>query len=192
MEKPRLFRRLFHLTGAFYLVYYILPEELIPGFFKWYGVVILVFAALIVEVIRIKTKKIVYGMRKYERRQISAYAWFAMGMGLALLLFPMIFVVPVVIGMAAIDPLIGEIRFRKKELYPIVPFIFYGIIMFVCLFLFSDMAIWILVLFTIVGTFCAIYAESWNFKAIDDDFLMIVVPLMVLFALDYLLFTIFT
>jgi uncharacterized membrane protein YfcA len=54
------------------------------------------------------------------------------------------------------------------------------------------MAIWILVLFTIVGTFCAIYAESWNFKAIDDDFLMIVVPLMVLFALDYLLFTIFT
>jgi hypothetical protein len=192
MERPRLFRRLFHLTGAFYLVYYILPEELIPGFFKIYGVIILIAVALIVEVIRLKSKKIVYGMRKYEKGQISAYAWFAMGLGLALLFFPMIFVVPVVIGMAAIDPLIGEIRFRKKELYPTVPSILYGIIMFGCLFLLSDMAIWILVLFTIAGTFCAIYAESWNLKAIDDDFLMIVVPLMVLFTLDYLLFTIIT
>lgn len=192
MEKPRLFRRLFHLTGAFYLVYYILPEELIPGFFKWYGVVILVCTALIIEVVRLKSKKIVYGMRKYEKKQISAYAWFAMGMGIALLFFPMQFVVPVVIGMAVIDPLIGEIRFRKKELYPIAPSILYGIIMFVCLFLLSDMQIWILVPFTIVGTICAIYAESWNIKAIDDDFLMIVVPLMVLFALDYLLFIIFT
>lgn len=192
MEKPRLFRRLFHLTSAFYLVYYILPEELIPGFFKIYGVIILIVVALIVEAIRLKTKKIVYGMRKYEKKQISAYAWFAMGMGLALLLFPMIFVVSVVIGMAVIDPLIGEIRFRKKELYPIVPSILYGIIMYVCLLLLSDMAIWVLVLYTIVGTFCAIYAESWNIKAIDDDFLMIIVPLMVLFALDYLLFTIFT
>jgi hypothetical protein len=192
MEKPRLFRRLFHITGSFYLVYYILPEELIPGFYKWYGVVILVCAAMIVEAIRLKSKKIVYGMRKYEKKQISAYAWFAMGTGIALLFFPMLFVVPVVIGMATIDPLIGEIRFRKKELYPIIPSILYAIIMFVCLFLISDFALWTLVLFTFVGTLCAIYAESWNIKAIDDDFLMIIVPLIVLFALDYLLFNIFT
>jgi hypothetical protein len=168
------------MTGSFYLVYYLLPEELIPGFFKRYGVVILMAVALIVEAIRLKTGKLVFGMRKYESKQVSAYAWFALGTGLALLFFDMIFVVPVVIGMATIDPIIGEIRHRKKRLYPAVPSILYAIIMFSCLLLLSDIPNWILVYFTLIGTFFAIYAESWNIKAIDDDFLMIIVPLLAL------------
>ena len=185
MEKPHLFRRLFHMTASFYLAYYLLPEELFPGFFRWYGVVILVAIALFVEAVRLKTGRLVFGMRKYESKQISAYAWFALGMGLALLFFDMIFVVPVVIGMATIDPIIGEIRHRKKELYPGIPSLLYAIIMFICLFLLADMEIWIIVLFTLVGTIVAIYTESWKIKEIDDDFLMIIVPLLALSVLNY-------
>jgi hypothetical protein len=187
MERPSLFRRIFHATGAFYLIYYLLPEELFPGFFKWQGVIILVAAAWIVEAIRLKRKKLIFGMRKYEKKQPSAYAWFALGMGLALLLFDMIFVVPVVIGMATIDPIIGEIRFRKKNLYPILPSILYGIIMFACFIPLSGMNVWFMILFTSVGTFCAIYAESWKIKAIDDDFLMIIIPLLALTVLDFII-----
>jgi hypothetical protein len=175
------------MTASFYLVYYLLPEELVPGFYKWYGVIILMIVALLVEGIRLKTGKLVFGMRKYESKQISAYAWFALGTGIALLFFDMIFVVPVVIGMAVIDPIIGEIRHRRKKFYPLVPSILYAIIMFTCLFLLSDMALWIIAVFTMVGTFCAIYAESWNIKAIDDDFLMVIVPLLAL-SVMYVLF----
>jgi hypothetical protein len=185
MEKPHLVRRVFHMTASFYLVYYLLPEEILPGFPKWYGVIILMAAALLMEAGRLKTGKLVFGMRKYERSQISAYAWFALGMGLALIFFDMIFVVPVVIGMAIIDPIIGEIRRRNKELYPLVPSISYSIIMVICLFLLSDLELGILVLFTVVGTFSAIYAESWNIKAVDDDFLMIIVPLLALSVLNF-------
>jgi hypothetical protein len=176
------------MTASFYLVYYLLPEELVPGFYKWYGVIILMIVALLVEGIRLKTGKLVFGMRKYESKQISAYAWFAMGTGIALLFFDMIFVVPVVIGMAIIDPIIGEIRHRKKKFYPSVPSILYAIIMFTCFYLLWDMALWIIVVFTMVGTFCAIYAESWNIKAIDDDFLMVIVPLLAL-SVMYVLIT---
>ena len=187
MEKPHLFRRLFHLTGSFYLVYYLLPEELLPGFFRWYGVVILVAVALIIEAIRIKTGKLVFGMRKYESKQISAYAWFAVGLGIALLFFDMVFVVSVVIGMATIDPVIGEIRYRKKKLYPMIPSILYAIIMFACLFLLSYKPFWGLAPITVVGTSVAIYAESWNIKEVDDDFLMILVPLLAISVLNFLI-----
>jgi hypothetical protein len=187
LEKPHLFRRLFHLTGSLYLVYYLLPNELLPGFFKWYGVVILVAVALIIEAIRIKTGKLVFGMRKYESKQISAYAWFAMGLGIALLFFDMIFVIPVVIGMATIDPVIGEIRYRKKKFYPIIPFILYAIIMFTCFFLLSYKPFWALAPLTVVGTSVAIYAESWNIKEVDDDFLMVMVPLLAISVLNFLL-----
>lgn len=187
MEKPHLFRRLFHMTGSLYLVYYLLPEELFPDFYKWQGVVILVAAALLIELYRIRTGKLVFGMRKYESKQVSAYAWFALGMGIALLFFDMVFVVPVVIGMATIDPVIGEIRYRKKKLYPLVPSFLYAVIMFICLFLLSDMPSWALTLFTATGTITAIYAESWNIKAVDDDFLMIIAPLLALFVLNFII-----
>jgi hypothetical protein len=175
------------MTALIYLVYYLLPEELVPGFFKWHGLLVIMTIALAIEVIRLKFGKLIFGMREYERKQISAYAWFTMGMGLALLFFNMIFVVPTVIGMATIDPLIGELRHGKKKYCLAVSSILFAIIMFSCLFLLSEKALWIVVLFTVVGTISALYSESWVIKGIDDDFLMIIVPLMVLTVLDLLI-----
>ncbi|UCG70102.1 MAG: hypothetical protein JSV09_03555 [Thermoplasmata archaeon] len=185
MESQEIFRRIFHMTAVVYLVYYILPEELLPGFYKWYGVLIVILFALSVEGVRLKTGKIFFGLRKYEKRQISAFAWFAIGMGCALLLFKMEYVVPVVIGMAFTDPLIGEIKRRREKLYPTLPLIFYGAIVFLCLFFLTEVAIILLILFTFLATISAIFAEWWKVKYIDDDFLMLVIPLVVLSALDY-------
>ncbi len=187
MEKSEIFRRIFHMTAIGYLVYFLLPNELIPGFYKWYGLLIIICFALAVESFRLKTGKLFFGLREYEKKQVSAFAWFAIGMSIALLFFKMQFVVPAVIGMALIDPLIGEIKQRKKSLYPVLPFVVYWLIMFSCLFLLSDLILAIVILFTVIGTFFAIFAESWNIKFIDDDFLMLVVPLLVISGLDYLL-----
>jgi hypothetical protein len=186
MESQEIFRRIFHMTAVVYLVYYLLPEELLPGFYKWYGVLIIVFIALIVEGVRLRTGRIFFGLRKYEKKQISAFAWFSIGMGCALLLFKMEYVVPVVIGMAFTDPLIGEIKRRRKKLYPIIPLIFYGAIVFLCLFFLTEISMILLSIFTVLATISAIFAEKWNIKYIDDDFLMIIIPLVVLNALDYI------
>ncbi|UCE37827.1 MAG: hypothetical protein JSW00_00860 [Thermoplasmata archaeon] len=192
MEKGELFRRVFHMTAAGYLVYYLLPDELIPGFYKWHGVLIIMISALIVEGVRLKYGKLFFGLREYEKKRISAFAWFSIGMCIALLFFEMIFVVPVVIGMAVIDPLIGEVRQRKEKLYPVVPSVIYALIMFLCLLLLSEMSeIW-LILFSILGTISAITAERWDLKHIDDDFLMIVIPLLVLSMFHYLIFNVLT
>jgi hypothetical protein len=188
MQKPEIFRRIFHMTAMVYLVYYIIPDELSPGFFKWHGVLIIVFAALIAEMLRLRRTKLVFGMRYYEERRISAYAWFALGMGIALLIFEMKYVVPVVIGMAVIDPLIGEVRRRKKRLYPALPSILYGAIMFLSLFILTGISLIWLLLFTVIGTVSAISAEQWDIKYVDDDFLMLVIPLITLAMFDYLIF----
>lgn len=186
MKKAELLRRIFHMTAVVYLVYYLLPKELFPGFYKWYGVFIIVCIVLIFEGVRLKKGKLFFGLRNYEKKRISAFAWFAIGMGLALLFFKMVYVVPVVIGMAFIDPLIGEIKRRKKSLYPMVPSVIYGIIVFPCLMLLSKMSMVPLILFTLTATFSAISAEHWDIKYVDDDFLMIVIPLLALSALDVL------
>jgi hypothetical protein len=188
MEKPEIFRRIFHMTAMVFLVYYIIPEELLPGFFKWHGVLIIVFAVLIAEMLRMRRAKLVFGMRYYEEKRISAYAWFALGMGIALLIFDLKYVVPVVIGMAVIDPLIGEVRRRKNKLYPALPSILYGVIMFLSLFILSGMSFIWLLLFTVIGTVSAISAEQWDIKYVDDDFLMLVIPLITLTMFDYLIF----
>jgi hypothetical protein len=188
MQKPEIFRRIFHMTAMVYLVYYIIPDELSPGFFKWHGVLIIVFATLIAELLRLRRAKLVFGMRYYEERRVSAYAWFALGMGIALLIFEMKYVVPVVIGMAVIDPLIGEVRRRKKKLYPALQSILYGVIMFLCLFILNGMSFTWLLFFTVIGTVSAISAEQWDIDYVDDDFLMLVIPLITLAMFDYLIF----
>lgn len=187
MEKAEVIRRIFHMTAIVYLLYYLLPEELFPGFYKWYGVVIIVFATLIVEGVRLKTGMLFFGLREYEKMRMSAFAWFAIGMGIALLWFDMVYVVPVVIGMALTDPLIGEIKRKKEELYPLFPSLIYGIIVFLCLLLLSGMFIVLKILFTVVATVSAISAEHYKLKYVDDDFLMIVIPLLALTGLDHLL-----
>jgi hypothetical protein len=188
MQKPEIFRRLFHMTAVVYLVYYLIPEEISFGFYKWHGVLIIVFAALIAEMLRLRRAKLVFGMRYYEERRVSAYVWFALGMGIALLIFEMKYVVPVVIGMATIDPLIGEVRKRKKQLYPVLPSILYALIMFLSLLILTGMSFTWLLLFTVIGTVSAIAAEQWDLEYVDDDFLMLIIPLITLTMFDYLIF----
>jgi len=189
VESAETFRRIVHMSAIVYLAYYLIPEELFPGFYKWYGVIIIMSCVLIFEAIRLKTGKVFFGMRSHEKKRFSAYAWFAMGMGIALLFFKMQYVIPCVIGMAVIDPLIGEIKRRKKALYPPLPSLFYGLIMLVGLLLLSNLTLLLILLFTIIGTIFAIFAENWDIKFIDDDFLMLIIPILALSTLDYLLST---
>ncbi|MFQ6120846.1 MAG: hypothetical protein ACE5KE_13315 [Methanosarcinales archaeon] len=175
------------MTAPIYLVYYLLPNDLGIGFPKQYVILIVLSLVLLIEAIRIKTNRVFFGLREYERWQISAFAWAAIGIALSFLFFPKKFVVPTIIGMAFIDPMIGEIQIHKKEWYPFVPALCYALILLVCLILWSTYSVRYILLFTVVGTIVAIASEYPKYKYIDDDFLMLMAPLVVLTFLDFLL-----
>jgi ABC-type amino acid transport system permease subunit len=78
------------------------------------------------------------------------------------------------------DPLIGELRRHWKRAYPILPLTVYFLIIMVCLTLFSNIPLLVQILLASLTTTVAILVEYPQFKYVDDDFLMLVIPLMVL------------
>lgn len=173
------FRRIFHLCAPVFLLYYLVPFDMWGiGVTKQFTLLMTLFIVLIIEAIRMYREKIFFGLRDYEGRQISAYAWAGVGITLAFLFFSKTFVVPVIFAMAWIDPLIGELKKREgKILYPILPAICYAVIFFLFVFYLSDLNIIIVLILTTIGTLSALLAEYPHIKYIDDDFLMIIVPL---------------
>jgi dolichol kinase len=179
MDYGHLFRRAFHLCAPIILVYYLLPHRFL-GFSKEAWLLLGLFGLLLLEAGRLFTGRIFFGLREYERKQISAYAWAGIGVTIAFLFFPMPFVICSVVGLGWTDPLIGEMRKRKMmRYYPATPLAVYFLIAAVCLFVFSDFTIIQVFILGFVGSVAAISVEKPKLP-IDDDFLMLVVPLAVL------------
>ena len=72
--------------------------------------------------------------------------------------------------------------------YPIIPLIVYFLITFFSFFLFAEplgyeMEISLMAILALVGALVAIAVEKPRIKQIDDDFLMMVIPLFVIYSL---------
>lgn len=177
-------RRLVHVCAPLFLVYYLIPDE-IDGIDKRIGLLAVLAAILAFEAVRLWRGWTFLGMREYEAGHVSAFAWASVGIAFAFLFFPLELAAPAVTGMAFTDPLIGELRCRKSNLYPLLPLVFYFVLVlaiFVALMGWS----WQVVLASLVGTILAIGVERNRIKNVDDDFLMIVVPLLGMAAVLYL------
>ena len=178
MDEGHLIRRLVHLTTPLFLVYYFLPDPLWPnGPSKALALVLFLLVTLMVEAVRLKMSWNIVGMREYESRRMSAAAWTAVGLTFTFLFFPFWLAAPAVMGMAFIDPLIGELRRHKSSFYPTLPIVAYFVLVLAVL-------IWlrgfdaVALMATFFATVLAIVFEKQRWKYLDDDFLMIVVPLL--------------
>jgi hypothetical protein len=186
MDYGHIFRRLFHICGPLVLVYYIMPST-----FLWIpknGLVLLTLAGLlIIEVVRLYTGKIFFGLRDYEKGQLSAYTWAGIGVTIGFFFFPSAFVICSVAGLSWVDPLIGEMRTRDKmTYYPALPLCIYFFIVVACLMLVSEIIIASVLVLGIVGSMTAIAVEQLKLP-IDDDFLMLIIPLIILTSIyEYL------
>ncbi len=179
MDRGHIFRRMFHLCAPFFLIYYLLPGRFLY-LSKEAWLIIGLILLLVLEAARLFLGKVFFGMREYEKDQISAYAWAGMGITMAFLLFPMPFVACAVTGLGWTDPLIGELRKRKKMgYYPWFPIAFYFLIVISCLFLFSDIPLFAMIILAFVGSLGAIAVEKPKIP-VDDDFLMLIIPLLVM------------
>ncbi len=184
MDHGHVLRRLVHLCTPLFLAYYWLPAKI--GMVDK-PILLLLLLALVLnfEYIRIHRQWRIIGMREYEKQRMSAAAWAALALTFAFLFFPVEYAAPAVIGMGLIDPLIGELRARKSNLYPVIPSVLHFAIIFTVLSLMLGLD-YRAVLASVVATPLAIYFERTRWRFIDDDFLMIVLPLLGIAAVYYL------
>jgi hypothetical protein len=183
MDMGQVLRRLVHVSAPVFLVYYYLPDPVFPGLFgKQPGLFLFLALILVIEALRLYFSPHIIGMRDYENYRISAAAWTAMALTVALAFFPIGIALPVVLGMGWVDPLMGIMRARKSKYYPAVPIVLYFVLMLVPLAYFFGLTPLVLVA-SFVATFLGIISEVKKNWYVDDDFLMIIVPLFGLFAI---------
>ena len=175
---PHLFRRVFHLVSPVFLAYYWVPDPLPGGVAREALLILFVATAMAIEVVRIALRIPIFGMRGYESERISAYAWGTMGLLLGFLLFPMILVIPVFCGMAWIDPLAAWSR--RTGRYPWLPAIGYATVFAGVLLAVGTLNPAEAAALTAIAAPVALLAEYPDIRVVDDDFLMTVVPLLVL------------
>jgi hypothetical protein len=183
MEYGHWFRRGFHFCAPLFLVYYLIPRDLWGiGFFREAMLLAVFVVVMVIEALRLAKGKVFFGLRDYEKGQLSAYAWAAIGITVAFLFFLREFVICAVWGMGWTDPLIGELRRHWKKGYPAIPLVTYFLLTFTLLRVFSEIALPVCLLLAAVGSAVAIAVEYPKIRHVDDDFLMLIVPLVAVTA----------
>lgn len=178
------FRRVFHTFAASFLIYYMLPDEPWITTLKTFLAVGIVVFVFILEYLRIKGKicnSNFFGLRIYEEKRPASYVYFGVALCILLVFFPKQIAIPCILCACFSDPIIGEIRYRlgKKKAY-VIGF-------FVCMFFFlitwytADIPI--LLLASLLGASAAVVGEAKKFWLIDDDFMIQILPAIILLLL---------
>lgn len=185
MDKRETFRRILHSMAWIYLVFY-LPPSYIFGLHRKILLLIFVLIILGFEALRIYFGFEVYGMRHYEKRQIAAYAWATMAAAIGLLFFPIHLNVLCLVGMGIVDPLIGELEKNKSKYCPYLPIPIWAILGIIILTILTNFSLIFVILLSVVGSVVAVGVEKPDL-VIDDDFLMVVIPLLILRIIELFL-----
>jgi hypothetical protein len=180
MDRQAVLRRTVHLSAPLYLVYYYIPSPMWEGGPpREVGLVAILAIVLAVEALRLRLRFKVPGLRGYEDERVSAGAWAAIGMVFAMLFFPLSLAAPAIAGMAFIDPLISIVR--RTRWYPWIPLLAHFLLTLSILLLFYEPSARTL-LAAMVASPLAVGVEALRWRRVDDDFLMVVVPLLGLAA----------
>jgi len=175
------YRRAFHAFGATFLVYYMLPDLDWINLLKFWVPPIVVALAIILETLRLMGKigsDHFFGLRMYEKNRVGSYVFFAVAILILLRFFPQQIAIPCILCACLADPIMGEIRnrFGKKYVYPIGSLV--CLLFFVVTWYKADIRLMLLV--SIVGASGAVIGETKKFWWIDDDFMIQMVPAVLL------------
>jgi hypothetical protein len=180
MDRGHVLRRLVHMSSPFFLIYYWLPDPLWaggPG--RQLGLVFALFVTLLFESIRMTKQLKIIGMRPYESSRLSAAAWAGIALVFAFLFFPIEVAAPAIFGMAFIDPLCGELRKRNSRLYPNLPKVAYFALVTAIMTAEIGLSIGVVVA-AVLAAQVAISVEKTKTRFFDDDFTMLVIPMIVI------------
>ena len=185
MERNEVIRKIVHMCAPLFALAYLLPDEIGP-ISRDVAVVIvwLLFAAF--ETFRIWKKIPIMGLREYEYGRPSAAFWMTSAFVPMILFFPIEYALPLLVGFGFVDPLIGILRKRGSRAYPLLPAIVYYVIFATILSLMTE-ATWSVLFLSVFVTISAIVAEGIKNNIVDDDFLMLFVPLVTFWLLSLII-----
>ncbi len=122
------FRRLTHVSMASIPYLYYVHGSTISSYFSLQArefVSAICVLILVTEAFRLRTGIVIVGQREYESSQISALAWGALAVALAILIAPEgenggmeagKYGAPIILGMTLVDPVMGEVKRAMKDL----------------------------------------------------------------------------
>ena len=183
-EGDRLWRRSMHLGGALVLLYYPVPSAWLGPVPKEALLLGALGAVVALEVARLVGHVELPTIRGYEARRPASYLYYAVGLVLAVLVFPEGIAVAVVLGVAFVDPLAGELRsqVRWARLAPALPLAVYAALAVGAL---REVGPWpwpAAVGLGVVASGVAVGVERLRHAWLDDDLTMTVAPALFLYV----------
>ena len=179
------FRRATHVTMAIIPYLYYVHGNDISSYFQLAPnqfVSLVCISILIIEALRLRFGIVIIGQREYESYQISALAWGALAVSLALLIAPQkgelmeagLYGAPIIFGMTIVDPVMGEIKRIKQDLRLAI-----GIGRLVSYVVWLSCYYWLGTDLIVVALLAplTVAGELPKTKAIDDNATMILFPL---------------
>ncbi len=184
----RLWRRILHTLGALVLVYYLFPTDFFVIAPKAYILLGVLGFVLLLEVLRHAAGLELPTLRAYEQHRVGSYVFFSVALAGAVLLFPIPIACAVVLGVALVDPIAGELR--DLHVGPAwgwaLPVSAYFGLAVVGMYLLGGWPLSDALALAAVAAPIAVAVERPKLAWLDDDLAMAFVPGLVLYALAIL------
>jgi hypothetical protein len=178
------YRRVFHAFGASFLFYYMLPNEDWINLLKFWVPPAIVVFALILEIFRLKgiiSSEHFFGLRFYEKNRIGSYVFFAVAILILLRFFPQQIAIPCILCACIADPVMGEIRLNLNMKYVYI----FGFLICMLFFMIAwyKASLYLMIFASIIGAFGAVIGETKKIWWLDDDFMIQMIPAILLLIL---------
>jgi len=170
-------RRLFHIAMVMVpFFYYYFLIHLAPLKIIHLCILGFIFFVFLFEKFRLRTRLILFAQRAHESSQISTFAWTILSLGIVLIFSPSIsFSVPIIATCALVDPLLGEMRLyhTNKKIIIIV-----GVLVSVAIWFVASKYYGFPLWYGMIIAPISVAVEWPAIKWIDDNALMLLVPLV--------------
>ena len=176
-------RRFIHVAIIFIpLIYYHWFLKITSSVaFAHHIIILAMLAVVIAEVLRLKFQLVLFAQRSHEQSHVSSFAWTMISVGFVLLLAPKAsYAVAIVACCAIVDPLMGELKIKigKSVGLFLIGLLAALLIWIFCMAHYHE-SIWIAFLIAPITIACEWPVLKW----IDDNALMMLVPLIMVLAL---------
>jgi len=186
------FRTLLHFSIPVWLIYYFLEWKTFNPLPVIWGIVVIVWS---LEILRLKKKVFIFGMREYEKKRVASYAWGAVGVAVTLSLLPFELAVPVLFAGGFVDPVCRISRSMKISHsmkttkfcyhYPLFPILLAYFIYIAAGILFGNSDP-VSILIMLSAPLVTVISEYPRYVSLDDDMLILGVPAVYIYIVSYL------
>jgi hypothetical protein len=185
----RAWRRVMHGVGAFVLVYYLVPSNFFVVVPKEYVLLAALAVAILLDVLRHAVGLQLPTIRPYEEHRVASFVFYALALAGAILLFPVPVAAAVILGVAFVDPIVGELRHARVSNVVLwaIPVAFYFGLAVVGLAVLGGWPVGPSIGLAVLAAALGVAAERPKLSWVDDDLLMTFVPAVALYGVGVIL-----